>query len=117
MSIEAPVAPHLVTVRDWAGIALREATVLAGTPEGAAKLAESKRYSAIAETLAALVAERDAAVADAKRLKQAVEDAFQEGYWSRHTYNDIEVSDFDEQWRNSSARAATDSARAQQKRD
>lgn len=58
---------HLITPRDWAGIALREATVMAGTPEGAAKLAESKRYAALADalherdqTIAALRSERGA---------------------------------------------------------
>jgi hypothetical protein len=31
-------------------------------------------------------------------LERKIEDAFREGYWARSTYNDMEVSDEDEEW-------------------
>ena len=37
------VAPHLLTPRDWQADAMREASELLGTPEGAAKLVEARR--------------------------------------------------------------------------
>lgn len=41
--------PHLFTPQAWAQVAMREATEQLGTFEGAAKLAEAKRYMACAE--------------------------------------------------------------------
>jgi len=40
-----------ITPRDWQQIALREASELLGTPEGAAKLAEANRYGALADEI------------------------------------------------------------------
>ena len=41
----------LLTPRDWQAIAQQKALELAGTPEAAEKLAESKRYGALADEL------------------------------------------------------------------
>jgi hypothetical protein len=43
--------PHLLTPRDWQADSLREANELLGTPEGAAKLVEAKRYGALADEI------------------------------------------------------------------
>lgn len=48
--LDAPVRPVL-SPRDWQAMALREAAALTGTPEGRARLAESKRYGALADEL------------------------------------------------------------------
>lgn len=48
------VSVQIAMARDWAGICQRRATELLGTPEAAELLAHSKRYSAMADTLAAL---------------------------------------------------------------
>ena len=40
-----------LTPRDWQAMAQREASELLGTPEGAAKLAEAKRYGALADEI------------------------------------------------------------------
>lgn len=42
--------------------------------------------------------------------EQTLKDAFQEGYWARETYNDSEVSDFEDKWARSDAKAAIISA-------
>ena len=47
----ATVRPFLLAPRDWQAIALREAAELTGAPEGAARLAESKRYAALADEI------------------------------------------------------------------
>lgn len=47
----ATVRPFLLAPRDWQAMALREAAELTGTPEGAARLAESKRYGALADEI------------------------------------------------------------------
>ena len=41
----------ILTPRDWQAIAQREASELLGTHEGAAKLAEAKRYGALADVI------------------------------------------------------------------
>ena len=41
----------ILTPRDWQAMAQREASDLLGTPEGAAKLAEAKRYGALADVI------------------------------------------------------------------
>ena len=41
----------ILTPRDWQAIAQREASDLLGTQEGAAKLAEAKRYGALADMI------------------------------------------------------------------
>lgn len=41
----------ILTPRDWQAIAQREASDLLGTPEGAAKIAEAKRYGALADEI------------------------------------------------------------------
>lgn len=51
---------HLVTARDWQAIAQREAADLLGSPEALAKLAESKRYGALADQLHAQAKEIEA---------------------------------------------------------
>jgi hypothetical protein len=53
--------PMQLTPRDWQQIALREASELLGTPEGAAKLVEANRYGALADEIDRLTKERDAA--------------------------------------------------------
>lgn len=45
--------PTLLTPRDWQAQAQREAADLLGTPEGAAKLVEAKRYGMLADALEA----------------------------------------------------------------
>ena len=45
-----------VTPRDWQAIAQREASELLGTLEGAAKLAEAKRYGVLADQIGLLYA-------------------------------------------------------------
>ena len=47
----ATVRPFLLAPRDWQAMALREAAELTGTPEGSARLAESKRYGALADEI------------------------------------------------------------------
>lgn len=47
----------LLAPRDWQAMALREAAELTGTPEGAARLAESKRYGALADEIERLRAQ------------------------------------------------------------
>lgn len=42
---------RLLTPRDWQSIAQREASELLGTPEGAAKLVEAKRYGMLADEI------------------------------------------------------------------
>lgn len=42
---------YLITPRDWQLIAQREAAALLGAPEGAAKLAEAKRYGVLADKI------------------------------------------------------------------
>lgn len=42
---------HLITLKDWYAIALRQAAELAGTPEGAEKLTEAKRYELLLQVL------------------------------------------------------------------
>jgi hypothetical protein len=42
---------RLLTPRDWQAQAQREANELLGTPEGAAKLVEAKRYGMLADEL------------------------------------------------------------------
>ena len=42
---------RLLTPRDWQAMAQREASELLGTPEGAAKLAEAKRYGLLADEI------------------------------------------------------------------
>lgn len=42
---------YLIRPRDWQLIAQREAAALLGTPEGAAKLAEAKRYEVLADKI------------------------------------------------------------------
>jgi hypothetical protein len=56
---------HLCTPYDWANIAQREAIELLGTPEGATKLAEAKRYLMCAELI--------------KELKQQLADNLRRG--------------------------------------
>lgn len=51
------LAQRLLTPRDWQAIAQREAGELLGTPEGAAKLAEAKRYGMLADEIERLRAE------------------------------------------------------------
>ena len=41
----------ILTPRDWQAIAQREASELLGTSEGAARLAEAKRYGALADVI------------------------------------------------------------------
>ena len=41
----------ILTPRDWQAVAQLEASDLLGTPEGATKLAEAKRYGALADEL------------------------------------------------------------------
>ena len=41
----------IFTPRDWQAMAQREASDLLGTPEGTAKLAEAKRYGALADVI------------------------------------------------------------------
>ena len=53
--------PHLLTPRDWQARAQLEASDLLGSPEGAAKLAEARRYGALADHIASLQARLDAA--------------------------------------------------------
>ena len=47
---------QLLTPRDWQAQAQREASELLGTPEGAAKLVEAKRYGALADEIERLSA-------------------------------------------------------------
>lgn len=47
---------HLFTPQAWAELAVKESFDLLGTPEGAAKLAEAKRYLACAELAQRLLA-------------------------------------------------------------
>lgn len=49
---------HLLTPRDWQAQAQREASELLGTPEGAAKLVEAKRYGSLADEIGRLEAEK-----------------------------------------------------------
>lgn len=65
----------LAMARDWQAIAQREASECLGTPEGAARLAESKRYGMLMDALAqasvptvAATPEREALAAEVKRL-------------------------------------------------
>lgn len=61
---------HLLTPHMWAEMALTEGLELAGTLEGAAKVAECKRYLACLEAMARLAercAELEQAAADAQR--------------------------------------------------
>ena len=53
-AVGAPVQRRvrpLLAPRDWQAMALREAAELTGTTEGAARLAESKRYGALADEI------------------------------------------------------------------
>lgn len=47
---------YLLTYRDWQAQALKEANELCGTPEGAARLAEAKRYGALGDEIERLEA-------------------------------------------------------------
>ena len=80
-AVGAPVQRRvrpLLAPRDWQAMALREAAELTGTTEGAARLAESKRYGALAdeiERLRARVLDLEAAHEDASgAILQAVAD-------------------------------------------
>ncbi len=57
-----------LTPRDWQQIALREASELLGTPEGAAKLVEANRYGALADEIERLreIARLTENIADSK---------------------------------------------------
>ena len=64
--VQRTVRP-LLAPRDWQAMALREAAELTGTTEGAARLAESKRYGALANEIERLrdeLAYAEAALAD-----------------------------------------------------
>lgn len=58
-----------LTPRDWQFIAQQKALELAGTPEAAEKLAESKRYGALADELDRLRSEVETLRDDAMRLE------------------------------------------------
>ena len=80
-AVDAPVKRRvrpLLAPRDWQAMALREAAELTGTTEGAARLAESKRYGALAdeiERLRARALDLEAAHEDASgAILQAVAD-------------------------------------------
>ena len=45
-----------------------------------------------------------ALLADLDAVREALFEAFQEGYWARSTYNDAETSDFQEEWNRSTAK-------------
>lgn len=49
----------LLTPRDWQAQAQREAQELLGTPEGAAKLVEAKRYGVLADEIERLRAAKN----------------------------------------------------------
>ena len=61
--VERPVRPMLFAPRDWQAMALRDAAELTGTAEGAYRLAESKRYGALADEIDRL----NTVAADAER--------------------------------------------------
>ncbi len=68
----------ILTPRDWQAMAQREASELLGTPEGAAKLAEAKRYGALADVIEQQHRDIErlsgAVAAERERCKQAVRD-------------------------------------------
>jgi len=47
---------------------------------------------------AALLTAIEALVRDAEKAKEALRDAFTEGYFARSTYNDVETSNCDTEW-------------------
>jgi hypothetical protein len=61
--------PGLLTPRDWQAVALYEAGELLGTPEGAAKLAEAKRYGALADELERLRSVVHGLMGEVKQLR------------------------------------------------
>lgn len=62
---------HLLLPGQWAELTLTEAVALAGTPEGAAKLAECRRYLAC-EELSRRLAQRCAELSEEVRRLQGV---------------------------------------------
>ena len=71
----------------YADSVLRVSTGQTNKPESIAAAARQALQSAI-----------EALVRDGEKAKEALRDAFTEGYFARSTYNDVETSDCDTEW-------------------